>query len=74
VRSFAQREPVYKQSGTVILTEFRGRCTNIVAHVMRAWAAGREIRFFVADERLTKRKGGGNLCAWRGVSKTGASY
>jgi len=33
---YAAREPIYKQSGTVILTD--GRPLNdIVAHVMRAW-------------------------------------
>jgi shikimate kinase len=33
---FAAREPIYKQSGTVILTDSRP-LHDIVAHVMRAW-------------------------------------
>jgi shikimate kinase len=33
---FAQREPIYKQSGTVILTDSRP-LMDIAAHVMRAW-------------------------------------
>ena len=33
---FAAREPVYKQSGTVILTDSRS-LHDIVGHVMRAW-------------------------------------
>ncbi|HVS52257.1 MAG TPA: shikimate kinase [Opitutaceae bacterium] len=33
---FAQREPVYKRSGTVILTDSRP-LPDIVAHVLRAW-------------------------------------
>ena len=33
---YAQREPIYKQSGTVILTDSRP-LHDIVAHVMRAW-------------------------------------
>ena len=33
---FAQREPIYKQAGTVILTDGRP-LTDIAGHVMRAW-------------------------------------
>jgi shikimate kinase len=33
---YAAREPIYKQSGTVILTDSRP-LTDIAAHVMRAW-------------------------------------
>ncbi len=33
---YAAREPIYKQSGTVILTDSRP-LQDIVAHVMRAW-------------------------------------
>ena len=33
---FAQREPIYKQSGTVILTDSRP-LMDIAGHVMRAW-------------------------------------
>jgi shikimate kinase len=33
---FAQREPIYKQSGTVILTDSRP-LADIASHVMRAW-------------------------------------
>ena len=33
---FAQREPVYKQAGTVILTDGRP-LTDIAGHVMRVW-------------------------------------
>lgn len=33
---FAAREPIYKQSGTVILTDSRP-LADIAAHVMRAW-------------------------------------
>ena len=33
---FAQREPIYKESGTVILTDSRP-LMDIAAHVMRAW-------------------------------------
>jgi shikimate kinase len=33
---YAQREPVYKRSGTVILTDARP-LPDIVAHVLRAW-------------------------------------
>jgi shikimate kinase len=33
---YAQREPIYKRSGTVILTDARP-LPDIVAHVMRAW-------------------------------------
>jgi shikimate kinase len=33
---YAQREPIYKQSGTVILTDARP-LHDIVAHVMRTW-------------------------------------
>jgi shikimate kinase len=33
---YAQREPIYKQSGTVILTDARP-LPDIVGHVMRAW-------------------------------------
>jgi len=33
---FAQREPIYKRSGTVILTDSRP-LHDITAHVMRAW-------------------------------------
>lgn len=33
---YAEREPVYKQSGTVILTDARP-LHDVVAHVMRAW-------------------------------------
>jgi shikimate kinase len=33
---YAQREPIYKQSGTVILTDSRP-LTDIVGHVVRAW-------------------------------------
>jgi shikimate kinase len=33
---FAQREPIYRQSGTVILTDSRP-LNDIVGHVMRAW-------------------------------------
>jgi shikimate kinase len=33
---FAQREPIYRQSGTLILTDGRP-LTDITAHVMRAW-------------------------------------
>jgi shikimate kinase len=33
---YAAREPIYKQSGTVILTDSRP-LQEIVAHVMRAW-------------------------------------
>jgi shikimate kinase len=33
---FAQREPIYRHSGTVILTDARP-LTDIAGHVMRAW-------------------------------------
>jgi shikimate kinase len=33
---FAQREPIYKRSGTVILTDSRP-LADIAAHVIRAW-------------------------------------
>lgn len=33
---FAQREPIYKRAGTVLLTDSRP-LTDIVAHVIRAW-------------------------------------
>ena len=33
---YAAREPIYKQSGTVILTDSRP-LTDIAGHVMRAW-------------------------------------
>jgi shikimate kinase len=33
---YAAREPIYKQSGTVILTDSRP-LHDVVAHVMRAW-------------------------------------
>jgi shikimate kinase len=33
---YAQREPIYKQSGTVILTDSRP-LNDIAAHVLRAW-------------------------------------
>jgi shikimate kinase len=33
---YTQREPIYKQSGTVILTDARP-LPDIVGHVMRAW-------------------------------------
>jgi len=33
---FAQREPIYRQSGTLILTDARP-LNDITAHVMRAW-------------------------------------
>jgi shikimate kinase len=33
---YAQREPIYKQSGTVILTDSRP-LADITSHVMRAW-------------------------------------
>ncbi len=33
---YAQREPIYKQAGTVILTDSRP-LNDIVAHVIRAW-------------------------------------
>lgn len=33
---YAQREPIYKQSGTVILTDSRP-LNDVIAHVVRAW-------------------------------------
>lgn len=45
---YAQREPIYKQSGTVILTDARP-LQDIAAHVMRAWR--RDAADFVRAKR-----------------------
>lgn len=50
---FAAREPIYKQSGTVILTDSRG-LNEITAHVVRAWR--RDAIDFARGHAETKTK------------------
>ena len=45
---YAQREPIYKQSGTVILTDARP-LQHIAGHVLRAWR--RDAADFVREKR-----------------------